>query len=310
MLYRVLVIAMNAYRENLRARILLGLAGIAFAASAYSLVVGAYTLRIASRVVADLGTAAMSVAGIAVAVLVAATSLHRELEQKTIFPVLARPVRRHEYLLGKFLGTFTTLLVFALADAGLVLLLTGVLAGIHPTWAVASFLGTASVAALSGWRVPSLRMAMPALWAAVVFVLGVWLSRHVGPDRAVVLGSTALFLLEVAVVLAIATLFASFSSPFLSALFTLGVFVVGRNADNLARLPEKTFGPWIHAAGQGLSKIVPNLQVFVPPRALFTGELADASLSGYLVSAAGLSLAWTTALMVISSWVFSRRDFL
>ena len=92
---RVGAIALNTYRESVRARILIGLAGVALAVSLYSLVVGAYTLRNAPRVVSDIGTAAISAFGIIVAVVIGATSLHRELDQKTIFPILARPIARH-----------------------------------------------------------------------------------------------------------------------------------------------------------------------------------------------------------------------
>ena len=55
MLRRVLAIALNTYRESVRARILLGLVGVAFAAALYSLVVGAYTLTNAPRVVSTWG---------------------------------------------------------------------------------------------------------------------------------------------------------------------------------------------------------------------------------------------------------------
>jgi Cu-processing system permease protein len=118
MLARVITIALNTYRESVRARILLGLAGVAFAVAFYSLIVGAFTLQEAPRVVADLGAAASSVFSIVVAILIGATSLHRELEQKTIFPLLARPIRRTEYLLGKYFGTLLVITVFILAQGG------------------------------------------------------------------------------------------------------------------------------------------------------------------------------------------------
>ena len=52
---RVLTIALNTYREAVRARILLGLAGVAFCVSAFSLVIASFTLNSAPRVVSDLG---------------------------------------------------------------------------------------------------------------------------------------------------------------------------------------------------------------------------------------------------------------
>src|SRR6185369_13900886 len=117
MLLRVLAVALNTYRESVRARILLGLAGVAFAVAFYSLIVGAYTLKYAPQVVSDLGAASISLFSVAVAIVIGATSLHRELEQKTLFPILARPVRRAEYLVGKYLGTLLTIAVFIMADA-------------------------------------------------------------------------------------------------------------------------------------------------------------------------------------------------
>src|SRR5271170_1157913 len=145
MLDRVVAIALNTYRESLRARILLGLAGVSFAVAFYSIVVGSYTLRNASRVVSDLGAASISIFSIAVAIVIGATSLHRELEQKTIFPILARPIRRGEYLIGKYLGTMLTIAVFVMADAALVLLLCAVLAGRSPNLVIGVGLGSVAL---------------------------------------------------------------------------------------------------------------------------------------------------------------------
>ncbi|HEY0463757.1 MAG TPA: hypothetical protein VGC79_06090 [Polyangiaceae bacterium] len=96
MLARVSVIALNTYREAVRARILHGLFGLALATAGYSLVVGAFALNSSLRVVSDLGAASISIYGIVVAVVLGATSLYRELELKTIFPIRARPIRRSE----------------------------------------------------------------------------------------------------------------------------------------------------------------------------------------------------------------------
>src|SRR5512140_3782147 len=121
MLTRVGVIALNTYREAVRARILLGLFALALATAGYSLVVGAYTLHNQLRVVSDLGAASISLYSVITAVVLASPSLYRELELKTIFPVLVRPVSRTEYLVGKFLGTLLTLLVFVASNAGVLL---------------------------------------------------------------------------------------------------------------------------------------------------------------------------------------------
>jgi hypothetical protein len=111
------------------------------------------------------------------------------------------------------------------------------------------------------------------------------------------------------VVASIATLFSSFSSPFLTAVFTISVFVVGRSADSLAKLPARVFGEAIHDAGAALAKVVPNLMWYVPPRPLLTGE-AGQSLGTHVLLAAGYALCWAVALLTVAAAVFKRRDFL
>src|SRR5215510_8853343 len=106
---RVFAIAMNTYREAVRARILFGLLALALATSGYALVVSTMAVRQEMRVVADIGAAGMSLYAILVAIVLGATSLYRELELKTVFPILTRRLRRHEYLLGKYLGTLAVL---------------------------------------------------------------------------------------------------------------------------------------------------------------------------------------------------------
>src|SRR3954469_2402716 len=154
MLTRVGVIALNAYREAVRARILHGLFALALATAAYALVVGAYASRTRLRVVSDLGAASTSLYAIVVAVVLGATSLYRELELKTIFPILARPIRRSEYLVGKLLGTVLPLAVFVLANCGVLLVAIGVLSGRSPGAVAGGLLAAAVAVGVVGWRRP------------------------------------------------------------------------------------------------------------------------------------------------------------
>jgi ABC-type transport system involved in multi-copper enzyme maturation permease subunit len=310
MLSRVAAIALNTYREALRARILLGLAGVAFAVAFYSIVVGTYTLRNAARVVSDLGAASASVFAIAVAIIIGATSLHRELEQKTLFPILARPIRRGEYLVGKYLGTLLTIAVFVMADAGLVLLISAGLGG--RSLVELALVGVALVVGLAlwMWRSTWARTFGPIPWSMLVLVAGVALCSVAPEERRVVLAGGVLALLEVSIVSAIGLLFSSFSTPFLSALLTFGVLLIGRNADMLAQLPVKYFGEGIANAGKLLAKIVPNLHVYVPPRPLLTGEIVGQPLDAYMALAAAAALAWSVGLLATASFVFRKRDFL
>jgi Cu-processing system permease protein len=310
MFRRVFAIAFNTYRESVRARILLGLAGVAFLVSFYSLIVGAFTLRNAPRVVSDLGTASMSLFGIAVAMIIAATSLHRELEQKTVFPILARPIHRAEYIVGKYIGTLLTIAVFIMADAGLILLLSAGLSVSDPTRVIVAGAVAVALLAVALVKSPSWRTLAPIPWSALMLVLGLVLASQAAEERRVVAAASALAFAEIAVVAALATFFASFTTPFLSTLFTLGVWIVGRSADSLERLPVKFFGRALHESGRAMAKIVPNLHVYVPARPLLVGETPDVRLAPYMARASLAALAWAVLLLAVASLIFKRRDFL
>jgi hypothetical protein len=305
---RIGAIALNTYREAVRARLLLGLGALALATALYSIAVGEFSLRSGSRVVADLGWASISIYSILVAVVMGATSLYRELEQKTLFPILARPIERAEYLVGKYLGMLLTLGVFIALDASAVLFILARHGG-RSAWAVGGAVGAIVLGAFaSAWRSPKLRTFGPIAWAALALTIAALLASGAADDRRVVLGGSALALCEVMIVAAVATVFSAFSSPFLTAVFTVGIFVVGREADTLGRLPVRVFGSLIKNLGLGLSKVVPNLQVYVPPRALLTGEAPGASLATYLGLGWLQALAWSTGLLVVAHLIFRRRD--
>jgi ABC-type transport system involved in multi-copper enzyme maturation permease subunit len=310
MLARVSVIALNTYREAVRARVLHGLFALALATAAYSLVVGAYALRSSLRVVSDLGAASISIYGIIVAVVLGATSLYRELELKTIFPILARPIPRSEYLVGKYLGTVLTLGVFIAANSGVLLLALGLEAGSSPVGVIVAASGATLLAAGLAWRSARWRTFLPIPWAFAILLAGAYFAGSAPDDRRVVLGSALLTFSEVALVAAMATVFAAFSSPFLTAIFTFGLVVAGRSADTLARLPERLFGRLVAGVGHSVAKVIPNLMLYVPPRPLLTGEASGVSLSSYLGMAALHSLAWSVLLLTGASWLFRRRDFL
>src|SRR3954466_14030913 len=177
MLARVSVVALNTYREAVRARVLHGLFALALATAGYSLVVGAFALHSSLRVVSDLGAASISVYGIVVAVVLGATSLYRELALKTIFPILARPIRRSEYLVGKYLGTVLTLAVFIAANSGVLLLALGVQAG-GSAWApLLGVLGVTVLLAVSSFRWSRWRTFLPIPWALAILLLGAYFAR-------------------------------------------------------------------------------------------------------------------------------------
>ena len=141
--------------------------------------VGQISIGIERLVIINLGLSAISIFGLVMAVFIGVGLVYKEMEKRTLYSLLAKPIRRWEFLVGKYAGLLLTLAVnTALMTLGL-------------------------AAALYYVGRPFLRSDSSVL-VAVYFIL-----------------------LELALVTAIALFFSCFSSPMLSTLFTLGIYVTG-----------------------------------------------------------------------------------
>jgi Cu-processing system permease protein len=300
---------MNTYREAVRARVLFGLLALALATSGYSLVIAAMSVRQEMRIVADLGAASISFYAVLVSVILGATSLYRELELKTIFPILTRRLRRHEYVVGKYLGIFATLLVFVALDGATVLTILAVQSKQHVSLTLGALGGMLVVLGILLWRATYARVFVVLPWSIALFLVMALLSDGAGGERQIVLVSAALTLAEVAIIGAVAMVFSAFSSPFLTAIFTTFLFLIGRSADTLGNIPERVFGSAVRTTGIVLARIVPNLNVYVPPRPLLLGQLATVPLASYVGRAWLNAVLYAVVLLALSAVVFRRRDF-
>jgi Cu-processing system permease protein len=308
-LARILTIALNTYREAVRARLLVGVFAVALATCLYSVLVATLSLHNEARVVADLGAMSISLYGVLIAVVMGSTSLYRELEHKTIFPILSRPIRRWEYVVGKYAGTLLTVAVFVCVDAAAVLMMLALETG-QPPWKV----GTAALLMLAILGVTLVRARYTRVYVLVPWSLALlgaaWILAAPSPDeRQLVLAASVLAVSEIAIVAAVATLFASFSSPFLTAMCTAMIFVMGRSSDTLAHIPAHQLGRAVSYGGKALARVVPNLHVYVPARAFLLGLVAGQPVWPYVASAALHAAFYAGALLALSALVFRKRDF-
>lgn len=306
---RISAIAMNTYREAVRARVLFGLLALALATSCYSLVIAAMSIKQEMRIVADIGAASMSFYAVLVAVILGATSLYRELELKTIFPILTRRLRRHEYVVGKYFGILATLLVFIALDGATVLTILAVQSKQHVGLTLGVLTGMVAFFGIMLWRAKYSRVFVALPWSLAIFLVMALLADGAGGERQIVLVSAALTLAEVTIICAMAMLFSAFSSPFLTAIFTAFLFMIGRSADTLGNIPYRVFGTTVRTAGIVLAKIVPNLNVYVPPRPLLLGQLATVPIASYVGRAWLNAVFYAVVLLTMSAVVFRRRDF-
>jgi Cu-processing system permease protein len=309
MLQRISAIAMNTYREAVRARVLFGLLALALATSAYSLVIAAMSVRSDSRIVADIGAASISLYAVLVAIILGATSLYRELELKTVFPILTRKLRRHEYILGKYVGILATMLVFVAIDGAAVLGILAVQSKENVGLTLGAAVGLLAILGFLLWRAKHTRVFVVLPWSLACFAVMALLAAGAGGECQLLVVGAVLTIAEVAIVTALAMVFSSFSSPFLTAIFTTMVFLVGRSADTLGNLPERVFGSVVRTVGIVLAKIVPNLNVYVPERPLLLGKVIAVPLAPYVLRAWANALFYAIVLLTLSAVVFRKRDF-
>ncbi len=111
MINRVASISYNTFREAVRDRVLYNLIFFALLLVAASLLVGQISIGIERFVLINLGLTAISIFGIVIAIFIGIGLVSKEIDKRTLYTVLARPVRRWEFILGKFFGLVGTLVV-------------------------------------------------------------------------------------------------------------------------------------------------------------------------------------------------------
>ncbi len=111
MIDRVSAISFNTFREAVRDRVLYNLIFFALLMVASALLFGQISIGIERIVLVNLGLTAVSIFGIVIAIFIGIGLVSKEIDKRTLYTVLARPVRRWEFILGKFLGLVCTLVV-------------------------------------------------------------------------------------------------------------------------------------------------------------------------------------------------------
>lgn len=108
---RIAHIAANTFREAVRDRVLYNLIAFALLMSAAAVLVGQISIGIERLVVVNLGLTAVSLFGVIIAIIIGVSLVSKEIEKRTLYTVLSRPVGRWEFIVGKFVGLAGTLVV-------------------------------------------------------------------------------------------------------------------------------------------------------------------------------------------------------
>ncbi|MBI4482348.1 MAG: ABC transporter permease [Acidobacteria bacterium] len=104
-------IASNTFKESVREKVLYNLLLFALLMIASSLVLSEISIGQERKIIIDLGLSAVSLFGTMIAIFIGIGLVYKEIDKRTIYSLLAKPIHRWEFILGKYLGLLFTLLV-------------------------------------------------------------------------------------------------------------------------------------------------------------------------------------------------------
>lgn len=110
-MHRIVTIALGAFKESVRERVLYNLIVFAFLMIGAAILLGNISVGIGQIIVVNLGLAAISVFGLLIAIFIGIGLVSKEIDRRTIYNILSKPVTRAEFILGKYIGLLLTLFV-------------------------------------------------------------------------------------------------------------------------------------------------------------------------------------------------------
>ena len=111
MIERVSGVALNTFRESVRDKVLVTLVAFAVLVMGSARVIQPLALGEEAKVIKDLGLSAITLFCVLISILIGGRIVYKEVEKRTIYIMLAKPVRRWEFILGKYLGLMAVLVV-------------------------------------------------------------------------------------------------------------------------------------------------------------------------------------------------------
>lgn len=249
-------IALNTFKEAIRDRVLYSLLVFALLMIVSSVLLSDIAVGGRLKIIKDAGLASISIFGMLISVFIGIGLINKELERRTLYTVLTKPVSRSLFIFAKFLGLALVLLVEVLImTAGLL---------------------------------------------ALLFVME-------GVVEWLLLKAVFLIYLELLVITAIAVFFSCFSSsPALSGIFCLGLYVIGHLSSDIKAFSEKAGGAFVKFAGSAIYYLLPNLENF---------NIKSEAVSGiyvgwqYLFLVSGYAFIYTAIVLIAAMIVFQRKDF-
>lgn len=257
-------VAVHVFKESVRDKVLYNLVLFAGLLMASSFLISQLTAGQDVKIVKDLGLAAISIFGLFIAIFIGIGLVSKEVDKRSIYPLLAKPVRRHELIAGKFAGLALTL---AINVAIMAVMYFALLAFYHYTQ---------PEHIQRAWEAPAID---PALLKPIVLVY-----------------------LQLLIVNAIALFFSTLTSPMLAAAFTLGIWIAGHFSEDLKAFDALVESAAAGALGKFLYYVLPNFGAFDVKALVVHGQSVPNGLMGInlLYTAAYVGLLLVGAALIFA----------
>jgi ABC-type transport system involved in multi-copper enzyme maturation permease subunit len=264
----ILLVALAVYRESVRDRVPLTIAGFGVLLVLASYLISQLTAGQDLKIIKDLGLSALNLLGLFIAVFIGIGLVAKEVERRSIYTLLSKPLTREQFLVGKYLGLVMTLAV----NLGVMCL------------AFYAVLFYQDLVATEGTRASWLAPAMdPTLMVAVVLIFG-----------------------ELMLVTAIALFVSSFSSPLLSMLMTLALWLAGHFNADLRQFETVVDSTAVAYIARAFYYLLPNLAPFNVKAEVVHAVPVTTSHVALTLAYAGV---YISAVLLAAMAVFRKRDF-
>ncbi|HEV2493080.1 MAG TPA: ATP-binding cassette domain-containing protein [Terriglobia bacterium] len=255
---RVAAVALHTFKEAVRDNVLYSLIVFAVLLIGAAILFGSISVGIERIILVNLSLSAISVIGVLMAIFIGIGLVSKELERRSIHNVLSKPVRRAEFIVGKYAGLLLTLAVNT------------------------------------------------AVMTAAFYLALFYEQRAFDAADLVALEAVYFILLDLALVVGVALVFSTISTPVLSAVYTFAIYVIGNFSSDMRLFGHDSGSAAVERVTTVLYYLLPNFSNFSAITQAAHGE----RIPGYLLAANSLyALLYATILVSAAILIFEEREF-
>lgn len=313
---KVLAIAFNTFKEAVRNRILYILLVFALLLMAFSGIIRDLTIAAGDKIIKDLGIFSINVFGLLIALFVGIGLVYNELDKKTIYTIVSKPIDRWQFILGKYFGLLMTIYVNIIVMTFFFLFVLFMQNYMIDDVVTAKLWKVVGDQYIGPTAFQHLSYIFSSAFKAIFQALGVLFFVYNDPAglTANIMTVVLLMCMELAIITAFAVLYSSFSTPTLSAIFTFLTFVIGRLNEDIIRFAWKLQEKDPNLTGISLkikyyfasiaAHIAPNLELFNKRSEMIYKN--NVTVEPYVLL---YGIAYCAAVIALAAMIFRKRNF-